>query len=83
MKSMLLLLSLGLVLIPQQESLANANERPNIVLAISDDQSFPHASAYGCKGVSTPSFDEIAQQVYCFTMLMLVHPDAVLLVLRC
>ncbi len=60
MKSMLLLLSLGLVLIPQQESLANANERPNIVLAISDDQSFPHASAYGCKGVSTPSFDEIA-----------------------
>ncbi|MCH2610280.1 MAG: sulfatase [Pirellulales bacterium] len=60
MKSMLLLLSLVVVLIPQQESLANANERPNIVLAISDDQSFPHASAYGCKGVSTPSFDEIA-----------------------
>ena len=34
--------------------------RPNILLAISDDQSFPHASAYGCTFVNTPAFDWVA-----------------------
>lgn len=36
-------------------------ERPNILLAISDDQSFPHASAYGSKFVTTPHFDRVAE----------------------
>ncbi|MCF8224805.1 MAG: sulfatase [Bacteroidales bacterium] len=35
---------------------------PNILFAISDDQSFPHAGAYGCNWVKTPSFDKIADQ---------------------
>lgn len=35
-------------------------DRPNILFAISDDQSFPHASAYGCEFVHTPAFDRIA-----------------------
>ena len=39
-----------------------AAERPNILLAISDDQSYPHASIYGDQGVSTPSFDRIARE---------------------
>jgi N-sulfoglucosamine sulfohydrolase len=39
---------------------AEIRERPNILFAISDDQSFPHASAYGCKWVSTPAFDRVA-----------------------
>jgi len=37
-------------------------ERPNILVCIADDQSFPHAGAYGCDWVKTPSFDRIAQQ---------------------
>jgi uncharacterized sulfatase len=37
-----------------------AAEPPNILVAIADDQSFPHASAYGYKGVHTPAFDRIA-----------------------
>lgn len=36
-------------------------KRPNILLAISDDQSFPHASAYGSKMVNTPAFDRVAE----------------------
>ncbi|MBT3279048.1 MAG: sulfatase [Phycisphaerales bacterium] len=36
--------------------------RPNILLAISDDQSWPHAGAYGCKFVNTPAFDYVAKQ---------------------
>ena len=35
---------------------------PNILLAISDDQSFPHASAYGSRAVHTPGFDRIASE---------------------
>lgn len=38
-----------------------AAERPNIFIAISDDVSFPHASAYGCQMVQTPAFDSIAK----------------------
>jgi arylsulfatase A-like enzyme len=36
-------------------------ERPNILLAISDDQSWPHASAYGTPWVDTPAFDRVAR----------------------
>ena len=35
--------------------------RPNILFAISDDQSWKHASAYGCKSIKTPAFDRIAK----------------------
>ena len=37
-------------------------ERPNILFAISDDQSFPHAGAYGCTWVKTPAFDRVAKE---------------------
>ena len=40
---------------------APQKNRPNILFAISDDQSFPHASAYGCEWVDTPSFDRVAE----------------------
>lgn len=39
-----------------------AARRPNILFAISDDQSFPHASAYGARFVKTPSFDRVARE---------------------
>ncbi|HIE97662.1 MAG TPA: heparan N-sulfatase, partial [Fuerstia sp.] len=37
-----------------------AADRPNIFIAISDDVSFPHASAHGSKMVNTPAFDRVA-----------------------
>ena len=37
-------------------------ERPNILFAISDDQSFPHAGAYGTNWVKTPAFDRVANE---------------------
>ncbi len=40
---------------------SSAAERPNIFIAISDDVSWPHASAYGSKMVSTPAFDQVAE----------------------
>ena len=40
---------------------------PNILFAISDDQSYPHAGAYGYEAVSTPNFDRIANEGVLFT----------------
>ncbi len=38
-----------------------ADQRPNILIAISDDQSYPHCSAYGDAVVRTPGFDRVAK----------------------
>ncbi len=37
-------------------------KRPNILLALADDWAWPHASAYGCKFVKTPSFDRLSRE---------------------
>src|SRR5690606_20953908 len=41
---------------------ATAKRRPNILFVIADDQSWPHASAYGCAAVQTPHFDRVARE---------------------
>jgi len=41
--------------------------RPNILIAISDDQSFSHTSFAGCKFISTPGFDRVARIGIFFT----------------
>jgi len=51
---------------PAQQK-AKADKRPNILFCISDDQSFPHAGAYGCKWVKTPAFDRVAREGILFT----------------
>jgi N-sulfoglucosamine sulfohydrolase len=50
------------------------DQRPNILLAISDDQSYPYASAYGCSGVSTPAFDRVAKEGVLFTSAYAASP---------
>ena len=37
-------------------------KKPNILLTISDDQSWSHASAYGDKTVRTPAFDWVVSK---------------------
>ncbi|MGD1889429.1 MAG: sulfatase [Cyclobacteriaceae bacterium] len=37
-------------------------KRPNILFAISDDQSFAHTSFYGTSWVQTPAFDRVANE---------------------
>src|SRR5262245_65755959 len=41
--------------------------RPNILLFIADDWSYPHAGAYGDKVVKTPNFDRVAREGTLFT----------------
>ena len=52
----------------------NASAR-NIVLAIADDWSFPHASIYGDRTVSTPNFDRIAREGARFTHAFVASPS--------
>lgn len=39
----------------------------NVLLIVADDQSYPHAGAYGCPWVSTPGFDRIAREGVLFS----------------
>lgn len=48
--------------------------RPNILFAISDDQSFAHTSFAGAKFVNTPAFDRVASEGVYFTSCMAGSP---------
>ncbi len=50
------------------------SKRPNILLAIADDWSWPHAGAYGCKFVKTPAFDRVAREGVLFTQAFCASP---------
>jgi len=50
-------------------------KRPNILLAISDDQSWEHFGVYGCKAVKTPAFDRIAAEGALFSRVFAAAPQ--------
>ena len=49
--------------------------RPNILVAIADDWSFPHAGAYGDTTVRTPNFDRIAREGVRFDYAFVAAPS--------
>lgn len=61
-----------------QQSVGNATNatstRPNILFVISDDQSYPHTSAYGYKAISTPAFDRVAREGMLLTNAFVASP---------
>ena len=54
---------------------AETRKRPNILFAIADDWSWPHAGAYGVSGVDTPNFDRIAAQGVLFNNAFTAAPQ--------
>jgi uncharacterized sulfatase len=52
------------------------NKRPNILFAISDDQSYPYASAYGTKGLNTPAFDMVSKAGILFSNAFVAAPQS-------
>lgn len=50
-------------------------KRPNILFVIADDQSYPHASAYGEPAWDTPGFDRVAKQGVLFTNAFVAAPQ--------
>ena len=57
----------GVILSACQSKEKKETQRPNILIAISDDQSFAHTSFAGCKFVNTPGFDRVARSGIYFT----------------
>ncbi len=51
-----------LVVYSSCSSTKEEEKRPNILFAISDDQSFAHTSFAGCGFINTPAFDRIASE---------------------
>ena len=49
--------------------------RPNILFVISDDQSWPHASAYGEPEIDTPAFDRVAREGVLFENAFTAAPQ--------
>jgi N-sulfoglucosamine sulfohydrolase len=56
------------------EENVESQSRPNILFAISDDQSFAHTSFAGSKFVNTPAFDRVAGEGVYFTSCMAGSP---------
>jgi len=54
---------------------AVGKERPNILFCISDDQSYPHMSAYGEPVIQTPVFDRFAREGVLFTQAYYAAPS--------
>ena len=54
---------------------ASATNRPNILLCIADDWSWPHASAGGDPVVKTPTFDRVAREGVLFTHAFSAAPS--------
>ena len=53
-------------------------ERPNILFAISDDQSWVHTGMTGCRAIKTPVFDKLAGEGIFLPMLIVWHRSAAL-----
>ena len=49
--------------------------RPNILIAVADDWSWPHAGAYGDRTVATPTFDRVAKEGARFTHAFTMAPS--------
>ncbi len=52
-----------------------ADRRPNILFALADDWSWPHAEVYGDKVVRTPTFDRVAAEGMLFSHVFSVCPS--------
>lgn len=49
--------------------------RPNILIAVADDWSWPHAGAYGDRTVATPTFDRVAREGARFSHAFTMAPS--------
>ena len=50
-------------------------DKPNILFALADDWSWPHAGVYGDKVVKTPTFDRLAAEGALFTHTYCCSPS--------
>src|SRR6476619_5115853 len=54
-----------------------AEERPNILVVLTDDHSVPHGGCYGNKDIITPNFDRLATEGMRFDRMYVTCPQCV------
>jgi len=62
--------------IAQKGTTKRTDKKPNVLFVLSDDQSFPYASVYGCKSVQTPAFDRVAKSGILFNNAYVTSPGS-------
>ncbi len=66
MRFFIIFFSIGIFLlscqVPIKKEESAITSRPNILIAISDDQSFPHVSVHGSSELYTPNFDRVSRE---------------------
>ena len=67
-------LLLSILIIISCESNNKKNNRPNILIAIADDQSYPHTGIYGFSQINTPAFDYVAKNGVLFNNAFVAAP---------
>jgi len=70
-----IVLLLGAVLAGGLGARQPAPSRPNILVIIADDWSYPHAGAYGDRVVKTPTFDRVAREGVLFRNAFAAAPS--------
>jgi arylsulfatase A-like enzyme len=66
--------SSALPLAASAQTTTATSSRPNILFAIADDWSWPHAGAYGDRTVATPTIDRVAREGVRFTHAFTARP---------
>lgn len=66
---------LGAVGMSSVAAAKGTDKRPNILFAIADDWSWPHASIHGAGGINTPTFDRVAREGCLFANAFVVAPQ--------
>ena len=75
MRLRLMSLLLGVFAAAGASGQAPPPQRPNILVIIADDWSYPHAGAYGDRVVKTPTFDRIAREGVLFRNAFVAAPS--------
>ena len=70
----ILSLLLSIFIIISCESNKKKNNRPNILIAIADDQSYPHTGIYGFSQINTPAFNYVAKNGVLFNNAFVAAP---------
>jgi len=78
LKWLALVLALTAAHLPLRASAGDSrapDPRPNLLLCVADDWSWPHAGAYGDPVVRTPAFDRVAREGVLFTHAFSAAPS--------
>lgn len=74
-KWILIIIAVNIACNPRSDGESKHANLPNILFAIADDQSYPHAGIYGFPEIATPGFDQVAKNGILFSNAFVAAPQ--------